>query len=88
VTTVYDEGVAIPFDALQNNSSLKTRFKRWNDDLTNLGKKLVNDVSSTKETLQSNHSLREIYCCVEDTEEIQQHSKYAVRVNITISCKL
>ena len=60
-----DEGVAVLIDALQNNTSLKTLDLRNNDGISNQGRimllKLVNDISSIKATLQSNHTLRFIY---------------------------
>ena len=71
-----DEAVAILVGALQNNTSLTTlkltnnngeqdSGESWRTGITNLGKmlllKLVNDISSTKAILQSNHTLQHIY---------------------------
>ena len=71
-----DEGVAILVGALQNNTSLTTLNLTdnngdedsgvpWCNVITNQGKllllKLVNDVSSTKAILKSNHTLQHIY---------------------------
>jgi hypothetical protein len=57
-----DEGVAILVDALKNNTSLIRLVLRGNDDISSEGKimllKLVNDISSIKATLQSNHTLQ------------------------------
>ena len=72
LTTLYlrnneidDEGVAILVDALQNNTKLTTLDLRENDGLSTQGQimllKLVNDISSIKSTLQSNHTLKFIH---------------------------
>ena len=56
-----DERVAILVDALQSNKSLKYLDLGGNDGISNQGQlmllKLVNDISSIKATLQSNHTL-------------------------------
>jgi len=62
-----DEGVAVLVDAPQNNTSLKRLSLRWNDISIEgeiLLLKLVNDISSIRATLQSNHTL--IYVSVID----------------------
>ena len=56
-----DVGVGILVDALQNNNTLSTLDLKGNNDITKHGKilllKLLNDISSIKATLQSNHTL-------------------------------
>jgi hypothetical protein len=79
-----DEGVAILVDALQKNTSLGKLDLRDNDDISTEGKimllKLVNDISSIKATLQSNHTLFFIY--VTDTDdEIETHIFAATAIN-------
>jgi len=62
-----DEGVAILVDALKSNTSLKELILKGNDismEGERLLLKLVNDVSSIRATLQSNHTL--IYVSVID----------------------
>ncbi len=59
-----DECVAILVNALKNNTSLHWLWLQRNSLISNEGKvslfKLVNDVSSIKATLKSNHTLRTI----------------------------
>ena len=78
-----DEGVKILANALQNNTSLEILELEYNESISNEGHvsllKLVNDVSSIKATLQSNHTLREI--SVFDNEEIQQQINGATLIN-------
>ena len=68
-----DEGVEILVDALQNNTSLTGLYLRGNDGISNQGEimllKLVNDVSSIKATLQSNHTLTELKVLEEEDED-------------------
>jgi len=56
-----DEGVAILCNALRKNTSLEYLFLENNEEITEKGQilmlKLVNDISSIKATLQSNHTL-------------------------------
>ena len=56
-----DEGVEVLADALQNNESLTELYLTGNDGISKQGQKimlkLVNDISSIKATLQSNHTL-------------------------------
>eukprot|EP00984_Skeletonema_dohrnii_P003702 scaffold1279_cov124-Skeletonema_dohrnii-CCMP3373.AAC.3 len=58
---VDDEGVGFLADALQNNESLTELDLTGNDGISKQGQKLmlklVNDISSIKATLQSNHTL-------------------------------
>ncbi len=60
-----DHGVEILVGALQKNTSLTEFQITENDDISDQGQcmllKLVNDVSSIKATLQSNHTLRHMY---------------------------
>ena len=70
-----NEGVEILTNALQNNASLKLLELIENDGISMRGLtlllKLVNDVSSIKATLQSNHTLREIRVIADtDREEV------------------
>ncbi len=66
-----DDGVEILVDALQSNTTLKHLDLKANNGVTEQGKikllKLVNDVSSIKATLQSNHTLE--YVSVEPNSE-------------------
>ena len=63
-TWIDDEGVEILVHALQNNTALKTLDLFGNRGISKQGAtmllKLVNDISSIKATLQSNHTLTEI----------------------------
>jgi len=82
-----DEGVDILVNALQSNTTLETLALRGNDGISKQGRimllKLVNDISSIKAALQSNHKLR---CLDLDTldadEEIQKHIDQALAINI------
>ena len=62
---VNDAGVAHLANALQYNASLTGLFLQENQGISKDGKimmlKLVNDISSVKATLQSNHTLQTIY---------------------------
>ena len=70
-----DEGVEILVNALQNNTALKTLDLRGNNEISNLGGmmllKLVNDISSIKATLQSNHTLEDLNLLDEEEEDPQ-----------------
>ena len=59
-----DEGILVLVSALQNNTSLKKLNVSQNNDITSKGGglllKLVNDISSIKATMQSNHTLQTI----------------------------
>ena len=60
--SIDDEGVGILANALQNNTSLESLDLYGNKGITMEGKKLLlkllNDISSIKATLQSNHTLQ------------------------------
>ena len=79
-----DDGVEILVDALQSNTTLKHLDLKANNGVTEQGKmmllKLVNDTSSIKATLQSNHTLE--YVCVEpNSERIQMFIDTAIDIN-------
>jgi hypothetical protein len=80
-----DEGVEILLGALRNNTSLEELHLCWNEGITIQGKtkllKLVNDVSSIRATLQSNHTLT--YLGVEGNfdEQIQMLISDATEIN-------
>ena len=93
---INDDGVETLADALKSNTSLKRLDLRGNNDISEKGKimllKVVIDISSIKATLQSNHTLTEVYvsgiCPTEirigDQEAkdgIQQFINEAVNVN-------
>ena len=69
-----DDGVEILIDALQNNKSLKKLDLGGNKDISNQGLvmllKLVNDISSITATLQSNHTLENLYVYWSEPDEI------------------
>mmetsp|Transcript_20019 Transcript_20019/g.40140 ORF Transcript_20019/g.40140 Transcript_20019/m.40140 type:complete len:393 (+) Transcript_20019:35-1213(+) len=81
--TIDDEGVAILVAALQRNTSLETLNLRGNDAISKQGKvsllRLVCNISSIESTLQSNHTLRDLW--FKSDEEIQRHINIAVRIN-------
>ncbi|KAK1746068.1 hypothetical protein QTG54_002675 [Skeletonema marinoi] len=81
--TIDDEGVAILVAALQNNTSLTALSLRGNDAISKQGKvsllRLVCNISSIESTLQSNHTLRDLW--FKTDEEIQRHIDIAVRIN-------
>jgi len=85
-----DNGAAILVDALQNNTSLTTLVLRKDNLMTIEGAKLflqlVNDVSSIKATLQSNHTLQRITADYgrddqDLNERIQRHIDNALKIN-------
>ena len=81
--TIDDEGIAILVAALQNNTSLTALSLRGNDAISKQGKvsllRLVCNISSIESTLQSNHTLRDLW--FKTDEEIQRHIDIAVRIN-------
>jgi len=86
-----DEGVAILVDALKSNTSLKELILKGNDismEGERLLLKLVNDVSSIRATLQSNHTLRQVtvkdissYESLDADDKIQKCIDMATRIN-------
>ena len=80
--TIDDEGVAILVAALQNNTSLTALSLRGNDAISKQGKvslRLVCNISSIESTLQSNHTLSDLW--FEQDEEIHRYINIAVRIN-------
>mmetsp|Transcript_34445 Transcript_34445/g.50725 ORF Transcript_34445/g.50725 Transcript_34445/m.50725 type:complete len:457 (-) Transcript_34445:66-1436(-) len=89
-----DDGVEILVDALQRNASLKTLNLMGNDGISKQAQimllKLVNDISSIKATLQSNHTLQRIMADYRGddqdlNEQIQRHIDNALRINALIA---
>eukprot|EP00985_Skeletonema_marinoi_P021048 scaffold12694_cov141-Skeletonema_marinoi.AAC.6 len=88
---IADDGVEILADALQNNKSLTTLNLLGNDGISDQGQikllKLINDVSSIKATLQSNHTLKYVNVeritpsVLESGEEIKTHIDTATGIN-------
>ena len=83
-----DEGVEILVDTLQTNTSLMTLNLTRNDGISNQGKvmllELVNNISSIKATLQSNHTLECLLVNVvffNRPDEIQTHIDMATNIN-------
>eukprot|EP00984_Skeletonema_dohrnii_P029605 scaffold20365_cov78-Skeletonema_dohrnii-CCMP3373.AAC.3 len=83
-----DDGVEILVNSLQSNTSLTTLDLRWNDGISKHGNgmllKLVNNVSSIKATLQSNHTLKYIrvaHLNQLERDEIQTNIEKATRIN-------
>jgi len=78
--------VGILVDALQNNNSLTTLNLSENDGISKQGMtmllKLVNDISSIKATLESNHTL-DLYCKLSFNadKEIQRHIGEAITIS-------
>jgi Ran GTPase-activating protein (RanGAP) involved in mRNA processing and transport len=82
-----DEGVAILVDALQKNTSLDALGLAGNNDISKQGRimllKLVNDISSIKATLQSNHTLKYVSLneIMDADDKIQTHIDMATEIN-------
>ena len=82
-----DAGVTILVDALRSNITLTSLLLKENDGISQQGKimllKLVNDISSIKATLQSNHTLRNIYLDSSDADAkiLKKHINMATDVN-------
>jgi len=86
-----DDGVEILVDALQNNTSLTTLGLVGNDDISDHGEmkllKLVNDISSIKATLQSNHTLTNLHISQREflalgpNTETEAYIKMATEIN-------
>jgi hypothetical protein len=71
-----DEGIGVLVNALQNNTSLKRLYLMGNNiSLESKASllKLVNDISSIKATLNSNHTLQKIQVVDEGTIGLLQH---------------
>eukprot|EP00984_Skeletonema_dohrnii_P013066 scaffold5383_cov152-Skeletonema_dohrnii-CCMP3373.AAC.1 len=89
--TIDDEGVAILVDALQNNTSLTALGLLDNDGISRDGKilllKLVNDISSIKATLQSNHTLKYIYISTGEPSDLNQKIQTNVEMATDINGK-
>ena len=81
-----DNGVEILVDALQSNTSLRSLDLSENHEISNRGQllllKLVNDISSITATLQSNHTLRNIYTDEMGADNMQRHIDNALEINI------
>ena len=77
-----DVGVEILVNALQNNSLLKELDLKENKRISNHGNimllKLVNDISSIKATLRSNHTLTFLLCA---DDQIQKDIDIATYIN-------
>ena len=73
-----DEGVEILANALQSNKSLAHLDLRGNDEISNQGLvmllKLMNNISSIKATLQSNHTLGDMKVIDINFEIVANHS--------------
>ena len=83
-----DDGVEILTNTLQHNTSLKFLSLFGNNGISNRGKimllKLVNDISSIKATLQSNHTLGYIGVDTDrstDDLRIEPHIEVAAQIN-------
>ena len=86
-----DQGVEILVDALQSNKSLDTLELSENRSISNQGQimllKLVNNVSTIKATLQSNHKLTDVkltedrWTSTSPDTEIQRHIDMATMIN-------
>ncbi len=82
---INDEAVQILVNALRNNTSLTSIELEGNEEITKEGMilllKLVNDVSSIKATLQSNHTLIEI-----DVPDNDDYSEIQDDINCALHC--
>ena len=82
--SIDDEGITVLANALQNNTSLQNLDLRGNkfcdEGMVSL-LKLVNDISSIKATLNSNHTLQTISVGKEVTNVIQRHIYAATKIN-------
>jgi len=83
-----DDGVEILVDALRNNTSLEVLYLMENDGISVEGMKaclrLLNDISCINATLQSNHTLIDIYIDVTDHDQgevVQTHIGTATSIN-------
>ena len=84
-----DTGVGLLVNALRNNMSLTLLSLTGNNRISKQGKimllKLVNDVSSIKATLQSNHTLQSISVDPPDErdDQIQRYIRMATMINLS-----
>ena len=82
---VDDTGVEILVDALQNNTSLNYLNLSDNKGISKEGKimmlKLVNDISSVKATLQSNHTLQTIHLGYYGDTGPEEPIRYTLRIH-------
>ncbi|KAL7452149.1 hypothetical protein ACHAWC_003882, partial [Mediolabrus comicus] len=80
-----DEGITVLANVLQSNTSLQNIRLRGNKMIRDEGMasllKLVNDISSIKATLNSNHTLHTISVDKEVTNVIQRHIHAATKIN-------
>lgn len=79
-----DEGITVLANALQSNTSLQyisLRGNKFRDEGIASLLKLVNDISSIKATLNSNHTLHSIAVGNEVTNVIQRHIHAATKIN-------
>ena len=85
-----DEGVAILVDVLKSNTSLKDLDLDSNHGISDIGRllilKMLNDISSVKSMLHSNHTLRSIDLGKEMDGEIESYISKALRINETYEC--
>ena len=83
-TKIDDDGLAMLVNSLRKNTSLTTLLLRGNDGISEPGRimllKLVNDISSIKATLQSNHTLTSFKVRVEE-DEIERQIAIATKIN-------
>ena len=83
-TQIDDHRLAILVNALRRNTSLGTLRLMGNDGISERGRimllKLVNDISSIKATLESNHTLTDIMGSF-DNDEIQRQINIATNIN-------
>ena len=86
-TQIDDHRLAILVNALRRNTSLGTLRLLGNDGISEQGRvmllKLVNDISSIKATLQSNHTLVDIKLKSAGGDEIQRRINIATSINMT-----
>ena len=85
-----DEGVTILVEALQSNKSLTKLDLFENEGVSDHGKikllKLVNDISSIKAILQSNHTLNEItFYYIEEEEDWEEYEDDEIQMHINMA---
>ena len=81
-----DEGVQVLAEALQSNTSLTTLNLRGNDGISKEGMTmlltLINDVSSMKATLQSNHTLTSLHVKEINHNELDPHEEIKTHIHV------